>query len=322
MSSPIKVLCSGNVAVDFYRESRGLSLSENFQVQALAHLPPKVFLGGKAMNFASAFSQCGVETWFHGSVGNDLFGDWAIQQATLRGINTEFIMKSEHPTMAFSIDVNDNDSIPEPIYKDHASLKLPIDRLGDGALKAFDSVVLHATSAWDDLLSLCHELKKTNSFVVFNPAPNFNLKSLDPLDAAHMIVANKIEAQKILLMIPGNKASPSVKEQNLAQEIGRAFGKTCIVTLGENGVVAYDGHKLWYCSVLPSRIVDTVGAGDSFLGYTISSILRGNGLGQAIRIGQIAAGKTCEQRGAYMHGLSYEMVTQEINQVTLTELSP
>lgn len=320
MPSAIKVLCSGNIAVDFYRQAGRISLSKNFQEQALGEHSEMVFLGGKAMNFASNFSQCGIRTWFHGSVGNDAFGNWAISEAESRGISTEFVVRSAAPTMAFGIDENAQDFIPELVYKDHASLVLPTEELKDDVLSEFDCVVLHATSAWDDLEVLCNKLGRTSAYIVFNPAPNFNLKSLDPLSASDVIVANKIEANKVLLMINKNKGQSFV-DQKLAEEIGKFFGKTCIVTLGGDGVIAYDGKKTLGCSVRPSQIVDTVGAGDGFLGYAIASILQGADIGSAMRIGQVAAGLICEQRGAYREGLSYEDVKKESDKIILTELS-
>lgn len=312
MSDRLKILCSGNIAVDCYTDIKDRSLSEEFQKQVLVQRSETLFLGGKAMNFASAFSQCDVETWFHGSAGSDLFGKWAVRQADLRGINTELVVQSGYPTMTFRVDSTAQDTIPEPVYKNHASLHLPSGHLTNELLSSFDCVVLHATSAWDDLEELCSKLNHADTFVVFNPAPNFNIKSFVPFETADLIITNKLEAQKILSIAYNESNTANRNDYHLAHEISGLFNKPCIVTLGEKGVVAYDTEQSWHCPIRPSRLIDTVGAGDGFLGYAVSALLKAHPLDEALHIGQIAAGKICEQRGVYHSDLSYDRVLNEM----------
>jgi len=53
--------------------------------------------------------------------------------------------------------------------------------------------------------------------------------------------------------------------------------KIGIATFGENGSLAYDGNKFYECGIVPSIVVNTVGAGDSFIaGFLASFLLTGD----------------------------------------------
>ena len=62
--------------------------------------------------------------------------------------------------------------------------------------------------------------------------------------------------------------------------------KICVATLGQEGSIAFDGDRYEYCPAFPAKVVNTIGAGDSF----ISGFLYGMMMGLPI--------KACLQKGA------------------------
>lgn len=312
----MKILCSGNIAIDYYQSfENGESLpdfSDNTVIRDSV-LNNRISLGGKGMNFANAFSYCGLETWMHGSVGRDKLGALALHLANGKGINTSLVSKLENPTMLFAVNMDANNTIPIKVHEQHASLHLPTDNLTEEILNDFTCVVAHATSAWDDLIDLFDKLEGIDGKVVFSASPGFNLKNLLPLYRSNLIVVNKIEAHTILNLALGpNRYSEN--EYFLAQQIANFFNRDCIVTLGEKGVVAAYNGQAWYCPIRPVQLVDTVGAGDSFLGFTVAALLKGALINEAIRVGQTAASLVCEVRGAATINLSYEKVLVRIDE--------
>lgn len=56
--------------------------------------------------------------------------------------------------------------------------------------------------------------------------------------------------------------------------VARGAG-TVIVTLGENGSIARDGAQFWRQAPEPVTVIDTMGAGDSFIASSFAAGLRG-----------------------------------------------
>lgn len=48
-----------------------------------------------------------------------------------------------------------------------------------------------------------------------------------------------------------------------------------VVTRGEKGSMAYDGEKFYYGGIVPCEVVDTMGAGDSFIAGFLYAICEG-----------------------------------------------
>jgi fructoselysine 6-kinase len=53
-------------------------------------------------------------------------------------------------------------------------------------------------------------------------------------------------------------------------------------------------------------VVDTLGAGDAFIGATLAGMLRGEPLGDVLRAAASLAGKTCQSYGAFGYASQLE----------------
>ncbi|KRE97848.1 1-phosphofructokinase [Frateuria sp. Soil773] len=58
-----------------------------------------------------------------------------------------------------------------------------------------------------------------------------------------------------------------------------------LVTLGALGAVGFDGDALWHASIAIDDSVNAVGSGDCFLAGVAVGLKRGDGLGEALRLG-------------------------------------
>ncbi|XP_005400511.1 PREDICTED: ketohexokinase isoform X4 [Chinchilla lanigera] len=76
-------------------------------------------------------------------------------------------------------------------------------------------------------------------------------------------------------------------------------GATLICAWAEEGADALgpDGHLLHSDAFSPPRVVDTLGAGDTFNASVIFSLSRGNSMQEALRFGCQVAGKKCGLQG-------------------------
>ena len=69
-------------------------------------------------------------------------------------------------------------------------------------------------------------------------------------------------------------------------------------TLGENGVLAWDGTRFYAVPAFQVSVVDTTGAGDLFHAGYIYGLLKGWPLEQRLRFACAAAALNCTARGA------------------------
>ena len=72
-----------------------------------------------------------------------------------------------------------------------------------------------------------------------------------------------------------------------------------IVTLGEKGSIAYDGTDFTAFGIIPCNVVDTMGAGDSFIAGFLRGILEEKEVQECMRMGAANSSVTLEYNGAW-----------------------
>ncbi|MDP4109262.1 MAG: PfkB family carbohydrate kinase [Bacillota bacterium] len=78
-----------------------------------------------------------------------------------------------------------------------------------------------------------------------------------------------------------------------------SFGpKAVIATLGENGSIAFDGSKYYECGIVPVKVVDTMGAGDSYIAGFITGAVQKKPLEECMWMGAATASETLRYMGA------------------------
>ncbi len=81
-----------------------------------------------------------------------------------------------------------------------------------------------------------------------------------------------------------------------AQSVGP---RLVVATLGENGSLAYDGQCFYMGGIVPGQVVDTMGAGDSFIAGFIRGVLLGQSIEECLRLGAENASETLTYMGAW-----------------------
>jgi fructoselysine 6-kinase len=76
-----------------------------------------------------------------------------------------------------------------------------------------------------------------------------------------------------------------------------------LVTRGSKGAMLFDGGVIVSVSAVPSSVVDTLGAGDSFIGRALLGLIRGEPAQVLLAASARAAARTCSAWGAYGHGV-------------------
>lgn len=75
--------------------------------------------------------------------------------------------------------------------------------------------------------------------------------------------------------------------------------RTVIVTLGEKGSIAYDGNRFYEVDIVRVPVVNTVGAGDSFIAGYIHGLVNGKNIQECLQSGANIASKVVQVFNPY-----------------------
>jgi fructoselysine 6-kinase len=89
---------------------------------------------------------------------------------------------------------------------------------------------------------------------------------------------------------------------DLARWAGARGPAYVLITRGRRGAMLFDGDQVSRAEAVPSAVVDTLGAGDSFIGRTLYGLIRGEPVPALLAASARAAARTCTAWGAYGHG--------------------
>ncbi|CAG7627156.1 carbohydrate kinase family protein [Paenibacillus allorhizosphaerae] len=146
------------------------------------------------------------------------------------------------------------------------------------------------------------------------------LKHSDLLDMLDCFICNNIEAEKLVgdnfntLDIQGKIAALT----GYVDSIGL---KSMVVTLGEEGSIYYDSKtkQSGYQPAFPVQLVDTSGAGDAFFSGTVTGLVRGLPLGEAVVCGTKVAAWTIESKENNCRELGEKTRSDEVFQTLLVK---
>ena len=113
--------------------------------------------------------------------------------------------------------------------------------------------------------------------------------------ATTVLVINRVEAGR-LTGASRMEGDPLSVAARVAAETGVA---SVLLTLGAEGVVGCAKGELVHQPAFRAEVVDTVGAGDAFLGTAVVALLRGRPLAEALRRGAAAGAIAVSRRGVY-----------------------
>jgi fructoselysine 6-kinase len=85
----------------------------------------------------------------------------------------------------------------------------------------------------------------------------------------------------------------------LALAAVRNGARLAVITKGASGSTAFDGIQWWEQDAVSTRVVDTTGAGDSFVAGFIHATLNGEPVPIALITGSRWAAATCEHRAGF-----------------------
>lgn len=91
----------------------------------------------------------------------------------------------------------------------------------------------------------------------------------------------------------------------LIQRVHLLGTKVVCITRGGEGAILSIENEIYKQSIIPTEVVDTLGAGDSFIAGFLSSYVQGKDVQQALHMGALIASQTCQYYGAFGYAKDY-----------------
>ncbi|GAU81887.1 ribokinase [Bosea sp. BIWAKO-01] len=243
--------------------------------------------GGKGANQALAARRAGAKVVLAGAVGRDAFAEIALSLLAADGVDLTLVERVEAPTGAAFIAVDAAGS-NQIVVAAGANAQARADGLRDLPLGQLQREVPET-----ECIAAARLAKQAGGRVILNLAPAGS-PAPELLDCLDMLIVNEHEALVLASAWGWAERDPDA----FAQRVDAERGIACVVTLGGEGVVGWHGGVRRRLDAPKVKVVDTVAAGDSFVGAFAAALDAGYGFSGALQRGLAAGSLACTVSGA------------------------
>lgn len=266
-------------------------------------LPSGKKAGGAPINFAYHASGLGAECYALSAVGNDLLGDEIMNEIEMVGIH-HLVERVDYPTSTVRVELMDgipNYTIIENVAWDHMPLtEAMMELAGKADAICFGTLAQRSAESRNTIQKML-SLVPPSAYRIFD----INLRQhffseeiiMDSLNRCNIFKINKEELAIVEEMfdVPGSEEKKSC--QWFVEKFDLRF---MILTAGEDYSLIVTPESDSLIRTPRVKVVDTVGAGDSFTGSFISAILGGKSLKEAHQSAVDRSAFVCTQAGAWV----------------------
>ena len=252
--------------------------------------------GGKGCNQAVAIARLGGKVNFISKIGNDSYGELALETLKKNKINTENIIQDANLQTGVAgilVDKNSGKNAINVIVGAPSTLKInEIDNQINVIKKS--KIFLTQLEVPKDVTLHCLKVAKENGCItILNPAPASEI-SKEFYKHIDFFTPNETEAE----FYTGIKIA-NEKDAKLAAEKLINFGiKKVIITLGEKGLFYSDGKEEIFLKASIVKAIDTTGAGDAFNGGLAFGLSEEKSIKECLTLANKVAGVSTTKLGA------------------------
>lgn len=243
----------------------------------------EAFPGGNPVNVAVYVKRMGGNSSYTGVVGTDNYGKFMIEAIKAKGVDTSHIRILEGKTAVTHVELKDGDRI----LGDYEEGVMVDFRLRDEDIDFLCSHDLVVTGIWGMIESKLHLIKERGVPVAFDFADKIDHeithKALPFVDYAFFSCDNKSNYELHEFMKWVKSKGPSI----------------VVVTRGEKGSIAYDGNEFTEFGIIKCEVVDSMGAGDSYIAGFLLGLLEKKSIAECMKKGAQSSSETIGYYGAW-----------------------
>src|SRR6266850_3133105 len=251
--------------------------------------------GGKGANQAVAAARMGGRVTLVAHVGNDIFGQQAVEHFKKENINTSFVTTDpEHPSgvALIVVDAKGENNITVASgsngYLDQPKVETALADLFDPAIILLQMEIPEATVKYAITMGHAKKLK-----VILNPAPARRV-SASLLARLHVITPNESEAE----VLTGIKVKGPDTAARAAEKLREMGVPNVVITLGSKGAYLLTDTVTKLIPARPATALDSTAAGDCFNGALAVALGEDKALEDAVVLACHAASISVTRLGA------------------------
>lgn len=285
-----KITVIGSINMDLVVKTNEIpKLGETLLGEELLQIP-----GGKGANQAAAIGKLGGKVAFLGKLGNDNFSKVLLKELEEAGVDTSYIENEDISSGLAVINVDKEGNNNIVVIPGANGL------VDDSYLARHESVFKES-----EILVFQHEIpletvkyglklgKELGKITILNPAPAMDLDD-ETIENIDILIPNEHELGRMAKMeISDDKSILDASKILLEKGIEKI-----IVTLGSRGALYIDSNTNKFFDAYKVDVVDTTGAGDSFIGGFTASYQEDRDIERAIDMGQKTAALAIQKIGA------------------------
>lgn len=254
----------------------------------------RVDYGGKGSNQAVGCARLGARVSFVAKIGNDAFGEMALELYRDEGIDVSHVAQTgDAPTGVgfIMVDASGNNCITidpganELLTADDVSREEAAFDTAKAVLTQLEIPVAAAEAAMA-------RGRVKGALTILNPAPVRPLPE-SILQLVDIITPNQSEAR----VLAGRSPNEACDAEEIARDLIRCGVKQVVMTLGEKGALIVTGSSSLRVPALKMDAVDTTGAGDAFNAGLAMALASGAGLEDAVRFAVVTGGLAVTREG-------------------------
>ena len=248
--------------------------------------------GGKGCNQAIQAARCGAATAMIAAVGEDAAGDEALALWAEAGIDARAVRRLGQPGTGLAFLLVDAAGENMITVDSGANAHVSVDPVAAASelIAGARLVIAQLETPVAATLAAFTAARAAGALTLLNAAPAPEAVAPDLLAVTDYLIVNEGEGRAL----SGHDHATAIGETLL-----RTVGKGVVVTLGAEGAMLFEHHRPPRRAPSPAvEVVDTVGAGDAFVGAFAARLVATGDSGEALNWGVAAGALACGVRGA------------------------
>ncbi len=251
--------------------------------------------GGKGANQAVGAARAGGQVVFITRVGEDMFGEQAVNGFIKDGINVDNVISDKTAPSGIALIFVDEKGENSIAVASGANANVsPVDIIAAKDAVASASILLMQLEIPIETVRAAAEIASDNGVkVILNPAPAQPLMDA-LLKQVSILTPNESEAE----LLTGIEVKDEKGAERAADRLLEKGVETVLITLGPRGVYAASSEFKGMIPAFSVKAVDTTAAGDIFNGVLAVSLAEGKSLLDSVRFSNAAAALSVTKLGA------------------------
>jgi ribokinase len=278
------LLLDRTASIDYFPKVDGETFVRSLEVRP----------GGSAANFAVACQRLGIKSGFVGMVGDDLEGNYLIEDLKKEGVDIAGVVSTKaYPTGQVYIALDREGKRMMFAYSGAANALSEEDI---NAKYIASSQFLHIADLKNvkPLIAAAKKAQDAETKVSLNPGELITVQGYDEI--------KDLLSNVDIFVSSRNEVNQVFRTENLEYAIRKVLKsgpEIAVITLGSEGCIAADSWEaLHRIAAFKTEVVDTTGAGDAFCAGLITMLVEGKGVIEAARFANAVAALKITKLGA------------------------